>query len=256
MSAEPSLPSEFYTGVVADIYRHLRSSEFDPEPYARFVQRSGEPALELGCGDGDPMLALRARGLEVEGLDSSADMLARCRRAAARRGLDVTLHHATFETMDLARRYRSIYFAGPTFNLLIDDASAQAALGRIVAHLHPDGRVMIPLFVPARPIAEEIGRVREHVTEDGVVMRLTVVDVARDEDARTQVTELRYELIDGDGHRSVTRQWRLHWFDQRRFVAMAQHAGLAVRSVSAPNGSATGADSAYTIVLTPQPASS
>ena len=72
-----------------------------PRPYIRFVRRSGEPALELGCGDGDPLLDLRARGLDVEGLDSSPDMLARCRANAAARGLVVTLHESPMESMEL-----------------------------------------------------------------------------------------------------------------------------------------------------------
>jgi len=45
---EPVAPADFYTGVVAEMYRHLRSETFDPERYAAFVERSGEPALELG----------------------------------------------------------------------------------------------------------------------------------------------------------------------------------------------------------------
>ncbi|MEZ5408995.1 MAG: class I SAM-dependent methyltransferase [Acidimicrobiales bacterium] len=184
MSSDPRAPSDFYTGIVAKLYRQLRSETFDSEPYARFVERSGEPALELGCGDGDPLLDLRARGLAVEGLDSSADMLERCRAAAQVRGIDVTLHHATFESMNLRRLYRSIYLAGATFNLLPDDEAARAALSRIATHLHPEGSALIPpLFVPQAPTDSEIGKVREHVTDDGVVMRVTILDIHRDEAA-------------------------------------------------------------------------
>ena len=104
-------PSLFYTGLVAELYAPLRSVTPDPEPYARFIARWGEPALELGCGDGDPLLELRARGLDVDGLDSSPDMLARCRRAAATRGVDVVLQQQSMQTMELGRRYRSIYIA-------------------------------------------------------------------------------------------------------------------------------------------------
>ena len=256
MSPDPIAPSDYYTGLVADLYGHLRSSVFDPEPYARFVERWGEPALELGCGDGDPMLDLRAKGLAVEGLDSSIDMLDRCRRAAQLRGLDVTLHHATFETMDLDRRFRSIYFAGATFNLLPDDETAQAALDRIAAHLEPDGAVLIPLFIPPVTATSEIGTTREHVTDDGAVMRLSVLDVVRDDDARTQVTEFRYELIDGDDHETALRSWQLHWFEQDRFAEMAARSGLAVRSVRGPEGEpATSEDTSFAFVLVPAPSS-
>ncbi|MEO8908508.1 MAG: class I SAM-dependent methyltransferase, partial [Microbacteriaceae bacterium] len=123
-------------------------STSDPAPYERFVRRVGGPALELGCGDGDPLLDLVAAGLDVEGLDASSDMLERCRQAADQRGLDVTLHLATMQDMDLGRRYHSIYLAGATFNLLDDDATAGASLRRIAAHLEPDGVALIPLMLP------------------------------------------------------------------------------------------------------------
>ncbi|MCU1360660.1 MAG: putative methyltransferase [Ilumatobacteraceae bacterium] len=230
-------PSDFYTGLVAQLYAHLRSQTFDPEPYARFIARSGEPALELGCGDGDPILELRSRGVLVEGLDSSIDMLDRCRQAADERGLDVVLHHGTIESMDLGRTYRSIYLAGATFNLLADDATASAALQRIAAHLEPGGSALIPLFIPDGGELQPGGAPRQHQTEQGSMMRLTVVSVQRDQAARTQTSVLRYELIDGDDVQMVERAWVLHWFDQEQFATMATEAGLTVRAVFADDGS-------------------
>ena len=43
------------------------------------------------------------------------------------------------EAMELPRPFRSIYLAGPTFNLLVDDDTAWRALARIRAHLEPEG---------------------------------------------------------------------------------------------------------------------
>ncbi|RYJ00192.1 MAG: SAM-dependent methyltransferase, partial [Actinomycetales bacterium] len=70
--------AEFYTGIVAEVYGLLRSAHFDAEPYLAFVRSEGEPALELGCGDVGPFLELVRHGLDVEGVDSSADMVRRC----------------------------------------------------------------------------------------------------------------------------------------------------------------------------------
>jgi len=250
VATEPTAPADFYTGLVAEVYRHTRSETFDPEPYAKFIERSGEPALELGCGDGDPILDLRERGLDVEGLDSSADMLERCRSFAADRGLDVTLHHSTFEAMHLGRTYRSIFFAGATFNLLPDDGSAERALVGIAAHLEPGGSALIPLFIPQRPGESTIGSGQEHIADDGSVMSVTVTSFERDEELRTQVTGLRYDKTTGDTVRSTEREWLLHWFDRETFTAMAERTGLVVVAVFEEEKSPeTTHDTAFTFLL-------
>jgi SAM-dependent methyltransferase len=216
----------FYSGLVADLYGALRSQNPDPEPYARFIGRSGEPALELGCGDGDPLLDLLERGLDVEGLDVSQDMLTRARRRAAARGLTPVLHLAAMESMDLPRRFRSIFLAGATFCLLEDDEAALAALRRIAEHLEPDGSALIPLFVPPPP---DLGRTKEAQSDDGALLRATPVRCKRDERTRVQITVLRYERHSRGHSEVVERAWRLHWFDRHDFVHLAANAGLCVR---------------------------
>jgi SAM-dependent methyltransferase len=251
-----SEPSQFYTGIVAEIYAPLRSSMPEVEPYARFVAASGEPALELGCGTGDPLVDLRARGLDVEGLDSSADMLARCRAAADARGVSIVLHEQSMEAMDLDRRYRSIFLAGPTFNLLPDDATAQCALTRIGAHLDDGGSALIPLFIPRPVPAEQLGRAREHVTSDGRRMRVAIVSESRDIAARRQTSVLRYELgrVGTTEVEVVERPWVLHWHTLDGFRRLATTAGLTTRSVRRPDGAiATPTDDAFVFHLVRAP---
>jgi SAM-dependent methyltransferase len=245
-------PASFYTGLVADLYAPLKSVSFDPEPYARFIAASGEPALELGCGDGEPLLDLRARGLDVDGLDSSPDMLERCRRAAARRGLQVVLHHQPMESMALPRRYRSIFLAGPTFNLLPDDDTASRALARIRAHLVDDGSALVPLFIPVVTPAAQLGQAREARAPDDSLLRVTAVSESRDEVDRRQTTVLRYERVDRDTTATVERPWILHWHTQAGFRALAASAGLTTNAVLDADGArAAEADQAFAFVLTP-----
>ncbi len=249
----PIDPALFYTGIVAEIYGPLRGDgPPDPAPYVAFVGRTGEPALELGCGDGDPLLDLRERGIDVDGLDSSPDMIDRCRSRAVERGVDTTLYCQPMETMQLPRRYRSIYLAGPTFNLLPDDETAALALTRIAEHLLPDGAALVPLFVPQPTPPKALGMVRRHATPDGRHMAFSAIDETYDEQARTRVTTLRYELTTDGDTAVVERPWLLHWYTQDGFRAMAEAAGLHVAAVRrAAGGAADPDDTDIVLILTP-----
>ncbi len=80
-TADPA--SQFYTGLVAELYEPLVSYRARADEYVPFLDRSGQPVLEIACGSGVPMLDLLRRGYDVEGLDASQDMLALCREKAA-----------------------------------------------------------------------------------------------------------------------------------------------------------------------------
>ncbi|TKJ20213.1 class I SAM-dependent methyltransferase [Blastococcus sp. CCUG 61487] len=223
--------ADFYTGLVAELYGPLKGARPDAEYCAALVRRHGEPALELGCGDGEPLLDLRRQGLDVEGVDSSADMLARCRQAAADAGLDVVLHRQRMEALDLPRRYRTVFLAGPTFTLLPDDDTAAAALQAVRRHLADDGTAVVPLDVPRPTDPARLGRVREARAADGALLRFSVVAEERDEQRRTQHALLRYERHIGGGSEVVERTWTLHWHTADGFRALAEDAGLAVAAV-------------------------
>ncbi|MDO0933693.1 class I SAM-dependent methyltransferase [Streptomyces sp. DG2A-72] len=235
-------PADFYTGIVAEIYGPLKSFFQDPEPYAAFIQQTGMPALELGCGDGDPLLELRRRGLDVDGVDSSADMLERLRRRADEQDIRATVFHQRMEALNLPRRYRAIFLAGPTFTLLPDDATALAALRGIRAHLAEGGTALVPLFTPASTPTEQIGRVRTAATPDGAELRVSVVAEQRDETARTQTTLLRYERHHGSDSTIEERPWIMHWYTRDQFEKLATTVGLAVTAVTDSDGKPASAD--------------
>lgn len=231
-------PADFYTGIVAELYGPLKSESFDPARYARFVHTYGEPALELGCGDGDPLLALRRQGIDVDGVDSSADMLDRCRRRAADNATDISLYHQRMEELDLPRRYRSIFLAGPTFVLLPDDDAALRALHGIRDHLEADGAALVPLFIPAPTPPEDFHRLREASGADRTRLAVSTVAENRDEQARTQVSTLRYQRTandtdNADNNADITldRDWTLHWHTADGFATLATTAGLTATLV-------------------------
>lgn len=225
------VPATFYTGLVADLYARLKSTTFEADPYRDLIHRYGEPALELGCGDGDPLLDLRAMGLDVDGIDSSADMIERLLRRAAAQDLRVDARVARMETLRTHRSYRTVFLAGPTFNLLPDDQAMQQALHAIRRALSTDGTAVIPLFVPEPVSIDDLGLLSHENTPEGRIS-CEIVEAERDERLRTQTLTLRYERAGDGGIETLDRDWLLHWIDLDRFTDLACSAGLSV--VSAP----------------------
>ena len=240
--------ADFYTDLVVPAYAKLKSQSFEADRYSRFVRATGQPALEIGCGDSQPLLSLIEAGLVVEGLDSSADMLDRCRANAAASNLSVTLHHQRVETMQLGRTFESIYLAGPTFNLVPDDHTAGAALRSIRRHLSRGGAALVPLWIPDRTPNGNLGEVREARDDDGSLLRYTALEETWDARTRLRITSVRYERIDADGERTVAdRDWTLHWHRPDDFARLCAEAGLS-STITDPS-SEPGAE--FTAVLRP-----
>lgn len=230
VAAPPMSASEaadFYTGLVADLYSPLKSTSFDPSRYADLIDRYGEPALELGCGDGDPLIDLRARGYGVDGLDASPDVINRLHRRAGERGVKVNALVSTMQTMMTPRRYRTIFLAGPTFNLLPDDRAMTQALLRIRDALADGGVAIVPLFVPDPIDPETIGIPRRQDTVTGW-MACRVLAVKRDERGCTQTVTLQYEREHRGELERIERDWTLHWISKGGFTIIARNAGLQV----------------------------
>lgn len=231
-------PALFYTGLVADLYDPLAAERARAEDYLPFLERSGTPALELACGTGRPLLELAALGYDVDGLDASPDMLARCGAAARQRGLRVNLYQARMQDFALPRRYRLIFLAGASFTLLTSDAEARRALGCMRAHLLPGGSVLIPLeAVDAAAVRAELGRFREAEAAGDARLRCAVVAVDGSADGRDVARRLRYERRWPDGWVEVLeRVWRTRSWPQAEFARLLEQSGFESIRMRGPDG--------------------
>jgi ubiquinone/menaquinone biosynthesis C-methylase UbiE len=207
--------------------------------------------LELACGSGAPMLELLERGYDVEGLDSSAGMLARCREKAGELGVEATLYHQEMQKMTLPRRYCSIFLAGESFTLLTTDADAREALKRIHDHLLPGGSVLIPLEIPdAEASRRYVGQFKELRTPDGLLLRVGSVETEIDEARRLSRSRLRYERVHEDGAvESLERDWYRSWWTQAMFREMLSDAGFAKISVLSQDGAKVTPDASEFVFL-------
>jgi len=246
--------SQFYTGLVAEMYDNLVSYQAPVSFFADLIRDGGEPALELGCGTGHPLLPLVARGLQVEGLDSSSDMLIRCKTKAEAQGLQVALHQQEMQSFTLPTRYRTIFFAGASFMLLPDLEEATRTLQRIYHHLEPTGRMVIPLYIPPlspeAASADEQWRSREKVREaDGATLRVSE-RFHYESSHQLRVATLRYEVLHANHvTQSEERSWVLRWYSQEEFRRLLLQVGFANTAAMRENGKpAKATDSAFVFI--------
>jgi SAM-dependent methyltransferase len=138
----------WHYGLVARWWAEFNQAEPDELAfYQGFIEHDGQPALDLGCGAGRLLVPLLRAGLDVDGCDLSADMLARCQSLAARDGLAPSLHQQAFHELELPRTYRTIYICD-SFGLGGRREQDGEALRRCYRHLAPGGTLVFSHDLP------------------------------------------------------------------------------------------------------------
>jgi SAM-dependent methyltransferase len=135
----------FHLGLMAELNAACNADDApEMEFYLDVIRRAGGPVLDAGCGPGRLVRRALAAGLDVEGSDVSADMLAIARRRCAEEGLQPTLHLQPTARLRLDRRFEVIVMCG-ALGLNGRRADDVAALDRVHAHLAPEGQVVFDL---------------------------------------------------------------------------------------------------------------
>lgn len=110
---------------------------------------AGQPALDVGCGSGRLLVPWVVDGLDVDGVDASADMIAACQAAARAAGCEPALYVQSTHQLDLPRRYGTIVNCG-SFGLGGSRAEDAEGLRRLRAHLLPGGVLALDYEVGER----------------------------------------------------------------------------------------------------------
>jgi SAM-dependent methyltransferase len=140
-------PAKSFLGETAEQYdRHLRGDEDDAVAFLAELAGSG-PALELAIGTGRIGLPLTARGVAVEGVDLSPDMVAQLRKKPGGDAIPVTI--GDFSEVPVSGSYRLVYIVFNTFFNLLHQEEQVRCFENVAAHLTDDGAFVIEAAVPA-----------------------------------------------------------------------------------------------------------
>jgi SAM-dependent methyltransferase len=263
-------PQTWHYGLVARWWAEFNKA--DPAElafYREFVERDGQPALDLGCGTGRLLVPLLQTGLDLDGCDVSLDMLALCREQAARTGLSPSLYQQAFHELDLPRTYRTIYICD-SFGIGGHREQDLEALHRCHRHLAPGGTLVFSHELPYEDadlwpywLAEhrhqlpeawrDTGTRKRTAGGDDIELRTRLVDLDPMEQRLT--LQMRAALV-RDGHRVAEEEHILQTslYFRNELLLMLAHAGFADVEVRAGYRDAPATATDTTVVFVAQKA--
>jgi ubiquinone/menaquinone biosynthesis C-methylase UbiE len=223
---------EFYDGATL----HVRSYDTmhegrsvidgDVDFYLALARRTGRKVLEVGIGTGRVGVRLAQAGIELTGLDLSADMLAIAARRAAAAGCGdrITLVQGDMRDFSLGdASFGLVYVPFRAFQILLTPGEQRAAVAAFRRHLRPGGILALHLFDPNLHFLLQGGLLERMQGIDALTgRRVEAVMQSTDFDYLAQVRHdhWRYRAFDSDGtvaeeqtltlHLRWTWRWELH----------------------------------------------
>lgn len=232
-----------YRGLLAQTWDLLRgdTSTWPDRPfYRKIIELGGGPALDVGCGTGRLLLDYLAAGLDIDGVDNSAEMLALCRDKAMAMGIDVTqrLFDQKMDHLTLPRRYATIFVPSSSFQLLTDPLAAGEAMKRFHQHLVTGGVLVMSIMsklwrgrtIPPHMEWTEWRKIGEKARPDDDATVRRWIRTRYDHRQQLEHEENRYEVL----RRDTVVQSELHarspavrWYSQAQIAGLYEKAGLA-----------------------------
>jgi len=139
----------WHYGLVAQYWAEFNVDGPEISYFRALIGRYGQPVLDVGCGTGRLLLPYLRAGLDVDGCDVSADMLALCRQKAEQAGYAPHLFQQAMHELQPPRKYRTIIVCG-AFGIGGSVRQDQEALHCFYRSLEAGGALLLETYLPYR----------------------------------------------------------------------------------------------------------
>ncbi len=207
--------------------------------YVDLAGRVGGPVLEIGCGTGRVLLEIAARGIEIDGLDSSEDQLrvlqGKLDMASPEVRNRVRLHRADMRAFVLGRRFRLITAPFRPVQHLLTVEDQIAAFRMIRRHLLPDGCFAFDAFYPQYHLLDQDLHVERPDLEwpdpsmPGRIVRRFFVREQVDKLNQVFSGQFVFRVFEGDTLVSEQREpLRMSYYTYPQFLLLFEMSGFRV----------------------------
>ena len=204
--------------------------------YVAEAKAAGGQVLELGCGTGRILLPIARAGCTIAGVDSSSQMLARCKEKLAAEAATVQarvmLQQRDIRDFALGAKYALIIAPFRVVQQLARIDDQLRFLAAVAHHLAPTGRFVFDVFNPRfDALTSADGVEREDTPELRLADGRTLRRGARVTRVRwvDQVTET--ELIYYVGGKRYVQAFDMRWYLAAELQHLLARAGFTVRAM-------------------------
>lgn len=237
-------PDVWHHGLIARFSAEFWSTGRGPEAmyFQKLIETSGQPALDVGCGVGRLLVPYLQAGLDVDGCDYSADMLAQCEARAQRAGLSPRLFRQAMHELDLPRRYMTIFACG-VIGLGGERRLTKEGMRRCYEHLRPGGTFAFDLAPRWNDPPAYLSRLPENrhalpddwytfeerkALPDGTEIDIAVRNVSVNPLEETQTRQLRARMWrDGELLKEEVQTMRYEEYGKNELMWILHHAGFS-----------------------------
>lgn len=195
--------------------------------YSHFASQCQEPFLEPMCGTGYFLIPYLQRGIDIEGMDASGDMLKLCREKAIQAEVSPVLYEQRIEELALPRRYGYIFIPDGSFAHVHEKEVATASLRRLHDHLLPDGLLALDVKQPPQERFDE-GRWhgQRQVLADGSLIVSSMLYDYKDEGRVLHCAHKHERVVAGHIVETEVDEYIERYYDLDEFTVMLQTVGF------------------------------
>jgi len=203
-----------------------RTYSGDIDYYYKLLKDTKSLILEAGVGTGRALIPLLQKGLNVEGVDLSAEMLAQCKVNLEKYGVESMLYQQDLTKMSLPNKYGAIMMPTGSFCLLPKEIIGDV-LKSFYNHLDEGGSVILDLILPTEFVPGEVAS-QVYDFGDGSGILFTVNSQEIDWVAQKVSYIHRYELLEkGQIKQTEVSNFTLYWYGISEFKMLLKSAGFS-----------------------------
>lgn len=218
-------------GELCSLYYDLKekyASTPEVDFYSSFIKPK-DRVLEAMSGSGRLQIPLLKHGHKVDGVDSSLDMLERCRQRCELVQLTPLLYQQKLEELTIKHKYNLIMIVMGSFQLIANKKSALQALHRLRAHMYRGSTLLIDIFTPD---TQDTNRSTDIIRID----KHSAIHVSKryifHEQAQHVEALCSYQLIvDGVVKKREHELMHFTWYTDAEFKKLLHQAGFEYRTI-------------------------